>query len=700
MLVCPQCQFENPDTNKFCQKCGISLTEVVCPTCGAVVPLNVELCPHCGTKTGIVWRAILSVPSRASEQSQNSTAKKSSSQTTLASEPTVPLEDVSESNLVTSAAQYLDSQHRYQVLETLLKEPSEPTEDLEIRVLDCQPYQPTYLQALQKQLIDGVETATLAEGLLDDSDLATSNVRAAFLKLTQTYLSLQTQSYPSFPQIHDAWDQDGEIVILLADRADLPELTQVWTSQGVLPLQILHWFHQMTELWDKLQAVHGCQSLLKPTNLRIDEDQLLCLQRLFLDEVDYSPSLQDLGQLWQSLLQQSQQPQLEPIVALSQQLATGAIATVDQLRSQFESIAAQFQPHAPMPTMPSKESSLSKVSELDEDNEPTVELSPQLKASIHQIESTSSETDISTTANSTRLEFSSPEDNNGDGDDVPTVVLPMKLINIEDVGRSDVGRQRDHNEDYFSILTEVQKLETPNGRALQVKGLYILCDGMGGHAGGEIASGLAVDTLRKYFETHWTDQLPTEEIIREAIYLANKTIYDLNQQYARSGSGRMGTTLVLVLIQDTHVAIAHVGDSRLYRFSRRRGLEQLTIDHEVGQREIQRGVEPAIAYARPDAYQLTQALGPRDENFISPDVQFLELNEDLLLLLCSDGLTDNNLLETHWRTHLEPLLSIQSNLEQGVNQLIDLANQHNGHDNITAVVIRTRVRPNLEQLKR
>jgi len=161
----------------------------------------------------------------------------------------------------------------------------------------------------------------------------------------------------------------------------------------------------------------------------------------------------------------------------------------------------------------------------------------------------------------------------------------------------------------------------------------------------------------------------------------------------------MGTTLVMLLVQDTEVAIAHVGDSRLYRYTRKRGLEQITIDHEVGQREIQRGVDPDIAYARPDAYQLTQALGPRDEHFIKPDVQYLELNEDTLLLLCSDGLTDNDLLENHWQSHIEPLISSQANLDQGVRQLIDLANQCNGHDNITAIAVRAKVRPNLEHLR-
>jgi protein phosphatase len=131
------------------------------------------------------------------------------------------------------------------------------------------------------------------------------------------------------------------------------------------------------------------------------------------------------------------------------------------------------------------------------------------------------------------------------------------------------------------------------------------------------------------------------------VLLANKAIFEINQKDRRSGSARMGTTLVAVLVQDTQFAVAHVGDSRLYRLRKGQALEKLTSDHEVGQREIKRGVDPETAYARPDAYQLTQALGPRDSNFLKPEVQFLDLCEDTLLILASDGLTDNDLLETH-----------------------------------------------------
>jgi protein phosphatase len=155
----------------------------------------------------------------------------------------------------------------------------------------------------------------------------------------------------------------------------------------------------------------------------------------------------------------------------------------------------------------------------------------------------------------------------------------------------------------------------------------------------------------------------------------------------------MGTTLVLAMLQDTQFRFAHVGDSRLYRITHRHGLEQLTVDHEVGQREIQRGVDPEIAYARSDAYQLTQALGPRPDQALRPEVQSLTLTEDCVFLLCSDGITDNSLLERFQDEYLMPLLNFQAPLEEGLRQLIELANTENGHDNVTVVGIRAKVSP-------
>lgn len=711
MLVCPNCQFDNPDSGKFCQNCGLSLTERICPVCESANPLNVENCLHCGAVVGTTWQAIVS---------------RSLNLQGAASATMQPFTQAEEDGTLESlpAGAYLDIQQRYQLLAPLPTLPG--ATDVEVRVLDCQPFQLSPLEVLLGYPLDEesretVEDSTNSAESESDSiqaiDLigqSESAVKTAISPIAQIYLTLQEQLYPSLPLIHDAWERDEQTVILLEDRTHLPLLMDLWSDPNVLPIQVLHWLHEMTELWAVLQIQHCCQSLLELNNLRVDEDQLLCLQRLYLEKPESPLELKDLGRIWLLLFQQSQRTQLGSLAQLCQDLEVGNILALDELRSRLEAIANELQPdhHTPdltptaMPELPidpaTSDAAPGTVAETPQTATPNLNLNPVGSANLNVNPAISSSVeDLSDSDSPTQLEVGElDEELPGDSDDVPTVVLPMKLMSLEDAGRTDIGRQRDHNEDYFSVQTHTEKLESPTGRTVHARGLYILCDGMGGHAGGEVASALAVDTLRQYFAENWHDnQLPSEEVILAGIHQANKAIYDLNQQNARSGSGRMGTTLVLVLIQDTEAAIAHVGDSRLYRFSRRRGLEQVTVDHEVGQREIQRGVEPAIAYARPDAYQLTQALGPRDENFISPDVEFIELNEDLLLILSSDGMTDNDLLETHWRTHLDPLLNAQTNLEQGVNQLIELANQYNGHDNITVVTIRAKVRPNLEQLK-
>jgi protein phosphatase len=303
----------------------------------------------------------------------------------------------------------------------------------------------------------------------------------------------------------------------------------------------------------------------------------------------------------------------------------------------------------------------------------------------------------------TDLDFNAAFDTQESGDDngnawsieAPTMVLPMKLATLDDAGKSHVGQQRHHNEDWFFTQTQLHKVSGPKGAVLRSKGLYVLCDGMGGHASGEVASQMAVNTLRDYLAEHWSDHLPDQETLSEAVLKANQVIFDINQSKATSGIGRMGTPLVLARVHNLDIAVVHVGDSRLYSYSKRLGLRQLTLDHEVGQREINRGVEPALAYARPDAYQLTQALGPRGKEDLFPSIAYHEITEDTLLLLCSDGLSDNDLLERHVDSHIADLLSSKANLDHGVAQLLDLANEKNGHDNITAIVIRIKLQPDM-----
>jgi protein phosphatase len=275
--------------------------------------------------------------------------------------------------------------------------------------------------------------------------------------------------------------------------------------------------------------------------------------------------------------------------------------------------------------------------------------------------------------------------------DSPTIVLPNRVMDLEAIGLTDVGLERKYNEDFFVIDNRVTHISDPDGVRAYTRGLYILCDGMGGHAHGEVASRMAAETLATYFTEHWQDELPSSSELEEAIRWTNQTIYALNESQTRLGSGRMGTTLILAMLQDTQFRFAHVGDSRLYRYTHHRGLEQLTVDHEVGQRAISRGVAPEIAYTLPSAYQLTQALGPRASQMLKPDIQSVTLTEDSLFLLCSDGMTDHGVLELHQENYVKPLLDFYNSLEEGVSRLIDLANAENGHDNITVLAIRAKL---------
>ena len=766
MLICPQCQFENPNTNKFCQRCGTSLTHKACHECDTQVPVNAETCHNCGEFTGTVWTAIIAKDSESlapvmdsqeasletsdqlasnATQAQESLIQESitsedsklpepepspvSSLIPLSSSPslmeeddpeadaapnsviepidesvdegvTQPLSRLPQSNLPESVIEdnsndgsssptvgvvYLDRQQRYRLLdpESLqLATDEQKRYGVAVRVLDCQPFQKSPLEALMDQQpgdSEKSEASESREAINRISPMYPDSWKVLGIPaIAQPYLALHAAYYPTLPEVHDAWQQDGEAVVLLEDRSDWQMLSDLWGSEQLSTLQILYWLDEMAELWEALEPWHCRQSLLETTNLRVDEDQALGLVQLYPEtkEQQQQLTLQDLGQMWQILFSQSQRTQFTSLGAVFRQMRTNEIATINELRSQLQAIAHEQQ------------SSADAATQYHDSHNSTPELTAFGAKAVAPAEAGSAVTRKPT--------FNETNPSN-ESDDLPTVILPMQLLSLDDAGCTDIGHQREHNEDSFGIQTQLKKQENPMGRAVQARGLYILCDGMGGHAAGEVASAMAVDTLKRYFQQNWHDHLPSEDVVREAVRQANQAIYDVNQKNARSGSGRMGTTLVMILIQNTEAVIAHVGDSRVYRLTRKRGLEQLTVDHEVGQREMQRGVEEAIAYARPDAYQLTQALGPRSEQFINPDVQFFELNEDTLFVLCSDGLSDNDLIEAHWQTHLAPLLSSRANLEQGMLQLIELANEHNGHDNITAVLIRVKVRPNFEQ---
>jgi serine/threonine protein phosphatase PrpC len=290
--------------------------------------------------------------------------------------------------------------------------------------------------------------------------------------------------------------------------------------------------------------------------------------------------------------------------------------------------------------------------------------------------------------------------------------LPICLQNIQDItyaSKTDVGRQRDRNEDDFVAIFQTRSIDGKNQiRDRSYRGLFVLCDGMGGHEGGEEASAIAVNSISDQFRQFWIDTLPGEQKLDEIICNANQAIFIKNESEQRQSLGRMGTTLVMLAIHDLKVAIAHVGDSRIYKITNCSSLEiennseepllksepklepkleQITRDHEVLNQLLDLGVDLEVAQASPDAHQLTQALGPNTSDHLKPSIQHFSLTEPTLFLLCSDGLCDNDVIEQNWRSHLLPILNKENDLQTGLDSLIELGNNVNGYDNLTAILI-------------
>lgn len=290
------------------------------------------------------------------------------------------------------------------------------------------------------------------------------------------------------------------------------------------------------------------------------------------------------------------------------------------------------------------------------------------------------------------------------------VVIPPEIYlqSIAYAGKTDVGKQRDRNEDDFITIFQTRNIDGKSQISDRSdRGLFVLCDGMGGHEGGEIASAIAVNSISEQFRPFWIDTLPGERTLTEIISNANQAIFTKNESEQRLSLGRMGTTMVMLAIHDLDVMIAHVGDSRIYKvtnnpirsnqqkfpptnpeyLSETAKLEQITRDHEVLNQLLDLGLDLESAQSRPDAHQLTQAMGPHPSDILDPDIKSFSLTESTLFLLCSDGLCDNDAIEQNWQTHLLPILNRQIDIQTGVDNLIELGNKVNGHDNLTVILV-------------
>ncbi len=528
------------------------------------------------------------------------------------------------------------------------------------------------------------------------------------LSTLQETADLPAAAYPylvlaeAAPALYDAFEQDGTTILISPESTAIsPLLTSI--SAAVDPLQHVYWIYTLTELWAALEPIPQWRSsLIQADNLGIDADQSLRIRR-FIAPSTQPPQLSDLKGFLQSLMAQPHRgtnPLLRQIRKII--LAVTSAQTLETLSNDLAEIGQALLdvPEAMTPNvLPGALPGVLPTTVPDVSAEGETAAINNALDSVDEIDVMNTEDDLNKALPT--------DDESTDSDDV-TMLLPMRLSGLIEAGRTDVGKQRDHNEDCFLIASSLYKRSDNDGQYVRSHGLYVLCDGMGGHAGGEVASSLAAQTLSTYFDEHWPTPspsqpdlpLPEESVVIAAVKLANQAIYDVNEQEERAGHERMGTTLVLVLLQGTNAVVAHVGDSRLYQYNRRMGLRQVTTDHEVGQREMQRGIPETVAYARPDAYQLTQALGPRDSEHLQPDVSYFQFVENTLLLLCSDGLSDNDVVENYLESHIDPLLKDKKELTSGLAELVDLANEVNGHDNISAIALQIKVMPDLSKLNK
>jgi protein phosphatase len=242
----------------------------------------------------------------------------------------------------------------------------------------------------------------------------------------------------------------------------------------------------------------------------------------------------------------------------------------------------------------------------------------------------------------------------------------------------------------------------------------IVCDGVGGHDGGEIASQLAVQSLKIQLQTLLAEAesesqaLPPQVVMQQieaVIRIVNELINHQNDNQARVGRQRMGTTLVMAVVIPQHVQteegwsrvhevyLAHVGDSRAYWITPDY-CHLLTVDDDISRREVKAGRQVlAQAQERSDAGALTQALGTRSGDHLHPHLQRFILDETGILLLCSDGLSDNYRIEDAWANYIGLIVKDIVTLESAVASWIELANQKNGHDNTAVVLIQHKLPP-------
>lgn len=447
------------------------------------------------------------------------------------------------------------------------------------------------------------------------------------------------------PEVYGVcYDSETDEEILLLENVPLTETGQLQPSivaswYQASAVRQVYWLWQILELWTPFCKLGVASSLLSPDNIRV-EGWRIRLKQLIWDEADpqafEEPTLANLAQCWLIWVLESKQTVADSLQAIC--------ALMQAEDADVQSISAQLN-----------------------------HLLLQQAAS-----------------------------------------LPLRL---QVYGATEVGRTRSHNEDTcYPITTKSQPHDDLAPR------LTIVCDGIGGHEGGEVASQLAVHTLQLQIRALLTEiaeqpepvspELMCEQLAA-IVRVVNNMIAAQNDAQQREARRRMGTTLVMALqipqrvklvggaiASNAHeLYIASVGDSRAYWITPQY-CHQLTVDDDVAVREVRMGRSLyRDALKQPNSGALTQALGTRDGSYLYPSVRRFILEEDGVLLLCSDGMSDNGFIEQSWSDYAELILEDRFPLETAVQSWLEFANQRNGHDNASIVLTHCQVSSSLPEMR-
>lgn len=229
--------------------------------------------------------------------------------------------------------------------------------------------------------------------------------------------------------------------------------------------------------------------------------------------------------------------------------------------------------------------------------------------------------------------------------------------------KTDKGMIRSNNQDYVLSFRSSKYA------------LLVVADGMGGHNAGEIASKLAATTIRDFIFEKYNSYEDKEELIRDSIVRSNTVIY--KKQHDDEELKGMGTTTTCCIIKDNDLFIGHVGDSRAYIINRQ-GIKKITVDHSFVEELVKNGsITEDEAQNHPQRNLITRAVGT-EENVVV-DTKIIQFNNDDVIMICSDGLTNY--------VNSEEICEIVLNRKaDAVDELVNLANERGGSDNISVII--------------